>query len=374
MKKTIRLIVIAAAFIVILIVVISSSRDTSYKREATALTADTLGLDKEVPVAGIKLEPAEFYEMISATGVLEAWNRTIVSSETGGRVTGWNAELGEYLEKGQVIINLDDEVAELQWHQAEAALESTRIGAAKARRDFERQQSLYKKGDLSDNLVEVSELALKQAEAGLKAAEAAAGLAGRAYRETKVRMPFTGRLSAKLVVTGQSVMPGAPVAEVVQTSPIKITVSLSENDIVKVQPGQEVAITTVGKRGDRVFIGTVHAVGAAADAASRMFPVEIAVPNKGLEIRPGMAASVSILVKVYRDALIAPQDALNDYGDKVSCFIMQDNRVVERDISISQSHAGMVMLLTGASPGDTLITVGGSGLKSGQKVFLTIEE
>ncbi len=349
MKKIIRLIVIAAALIIILIIVISSSRDISYKREATALTTDTLGLDKEVPVAGIKLEPTEFYEMISATGVLEAWNRTMVSSETGGRVTGWNAELGEYLEKGQVIIKLDDVVAELQWRQAE------------------------KEGDLSDNLIEVSELALKQAEAGLKAAEAAAGLAERAYRETKVRMPFTGRLSAKLVVVGQSVMPGSPVAEVVQTSPIKITVSLSESDIVKVNPGQEVAVTAVGW-GYRIFTGRIHAVGAAADAATRLFPVEIAVPNNRLEIRPGMAASVEILVKTYRNALVAPQDALNEYGDRVSCFIAQDNRAVERDISISQSHAGMVMLLTGALPGDTLITIGGSGLKSGQKVSLTIEE
>jgi len=350
-----------------------SSRDSSIKRETPALTPDTTALENEMPVAGVRLEPTEFYEIISASGVLEAWRRTILSSETGGRVVKWNAELGERISEGEVILFLDDEVAELRHHQAEAALESARIAAAKAKRDFERQQSLYEKGDLSDNLIEAAELALKQAEAGLKAAEAAAGLAGRAFRETRVEMPFTGRLSARLVSIGQSVMPGSPVAEVVQTDPIKITVGLSENDIVKVRPGQGVTITTVGW-GDREFSGVVHAVGAATDAATHMFPVEIAVPNGQFEIRPGMAAAVDILVRVYKDALVAPQDALNNYGDRVSCFFARDERAVEKTVKISQPNAGMVMLTAGADPGDTLITLGSANLRSGQRISLSIEE
>ena len=190
MKKKLPIIIVLIAVVALLIIVGISSRDISIKQETAALTADTTVLDKEVPVVGIRLEPTEFKEVVLSTGVLEAWNRTIISSETGGRVLTWNAELGERLTAGQTVLSFDNEVAELQWHQAEAALESAQIAGAKARKDYERQRSLYEKGDLSDNMLEVSELAWKNAEAGLKAAEAAAGLMKRASEETKVRMPF----------------------------------------------------------------------------------------------------------------------------------------------------------------------------------------
>jgi len=371
--KIIRITVIAVALIAIFIIVGISSRDRSIKRETTALTADTTGLDKKVPVGGVKLEPTDFHEIIEVTGILEAWNRTMLSSETGGRVVRWNADIGERLEKGQVIVSFDDEVPKLRWHQAEAALESARIAAVNARRDFERQQSLYEEGDLSDNMIESAALALKNFEAGLKAAEAAAGLAERACRETKVRMVFTGRLSAKLVVIGQSTAPGIPVAEVVQTDPIKLTVGLSETDIVKIHPGQDVHISTAGWEA-RKFTGRVYAVGAAADVTTRLFPVEIAVPNGRLEIMPGMAASAEILVRIHHEALVAPQDAVIDHGSRISCFIAEDGRAVSRNVETSRPHSGQVMLLSGVSPGDTLITVGTAVLKPGQKLSLALED
>ncbi|MDP8238012.1 MAG: efflux RND transporter periplasmic adaptor subunit [Candidatus Hatepunaea meridiana] len=373
MNKIVRILVIAAVLIAIFIIVSISARDKSVKRETPPLTADTTGLNKEVPVVGIKLEPTEFYELISVTGLLEAWNRTMISSETGGRVIKWNSELGERLKAGQVVVSFDDEVAELQWHQAEAGLESARIAASKAKRDYERQKSLFEKGDLSENIIESVELSMKNAQTGLKAAEAAAGLAKRAFSETKVKMPFNGRLSAKLVVIGQSVPPGTPVAEVVQTDPIKLTIGLSERDIIKVHPGQEVFIHTIGWGDDKEFTGRVYAVGVAADAMTRQFPVEISVLNKHLEIKPGMAATAQILVKVYKEALVVPQDAVTDYGDITRCFLAEGERAVERDVKVSQPQSGNVMFLSGVSPGDTIITVGKASLKDGQKLGLTVE-
>jgi len=372
MNKIVRILVIAGVLIAIFIIVSISARDKSVKRETPPLTADTTGLNKEVPVVGVKLEPTEFFELISVTGLLEAWNRTMISSETGGRVIKWNSELGERLKAGQVVVSFDDEVAELQWHRAEAALESAIIAASKAKRDYERQKSLFEKGDLSENIIESVELSMKNAQAGLKAAEAAAGLAKRAFNETKVKMPFNGGLSAKLVVIGQSVPPGTPVAEVVQTNPIKLTIGLSEKDIVKVHPGQEVFIHTIGW-GDKEFTGRVFAVGSATDVMTRQFPVEISIPNKHLEIKPGMAATAQILVKVYKEALVVSQEVVTDYGDIARCFLAEGDRAAERDVKVSQPQSGKVMFLSGVTSGDTIITVGKASLKDGQKLGLTVE-
>jgi len=373
MKKKIRITIIISVLLFLLIIVIISSRDMSAKLETQPLTADTTGLDRVVPVAGIRLEPIEFQEVIQATGILEAWNRTMLSSETGGRVVKWEAEIGQYLNKGDVIVRFDDEVAELQWKQAEAALETARIAADKSKRDYERQKSLFEKGDLSDNIFESVELAMRNAEVGLKAAEAMAGLAGRAFNESKVKMPFNGRLSSRIAVIGQSVFPGSPVAEVVQTNPIKLTVGISESDIVKLRPGQDVNVMTISWD-ERVFKGKVHAIGAATQMTSRLFPVEISLTNRDLDIKPGMAATANIIVNVYKDALTAPLDAMTDDGENVTCFMVNGDRAVNQVVQISQPFKGNVMLTSGADVGDTLITVGNASLKNGQKVSLKLSE
>jgi len=373
MKKKIRITLIVTVLLFLLIIAVISSRDMSAKLETPPLTADTTGLDRVVPVAGIRLEPVEFLEVIQAAGILEAWNRTMLASETGGRIVKWEAEIGQYLSAGDVIVRFDDEVAELQWKQAEAALETARIAAAKSKRDYERQKSLYENGDLSDNIFESVELAQKNAEVGLKAAEAVAGLAGRAFNETKVRMPFNGRLSAKMAVIGQSVFPGTPVVEVVQTNPIRLTVGISESDIVKLRLGQDVNVMTVSWD-ERVFKGKVHAIGAATEMTSRLFPVEISLSNRELNIKPGMAATAHIVVNTYKDALTAPLDAMTDDGENVTCYMVNGDRAAKQVVQISQPYQGMVMFTSGVEVGDTLITVGSASLKTGQKVSLTLSE
>ena len=68
-----------------------------------------------------------------------------------------------------------------------------------------------------------------------------------------------------------------------------------------------------------------------------------------------------------------PQDAVMDYGEKVTCFIGEGDRAVLHEIEISQPHNGLIMILSGVEVGDTLITIGGASLKSGQKIGLTLE-
>ncbi|MCF7810720.1 efflux RND transporter periplasmic adaptor subunit [bacterium] len=373
MKKKIRITLIAGTLIILLIIAIISSRDTSAKLETQALTADTTGLEKVIPVQGIRLEPAVFKEIVQATGILEGWNRTMLSSETGGRVVSWEAEIGQYLSAGDVIVKFDDKVAELQWKQAEAALEAAGIAADKSKRDYERQKSLYDKGDLSDNIFETIELAWRNAEVGLKAAEAGAGLAKRAFDETKIRMPFNGRISAKMAVIGQNVFPGTPVVEVVQTNPVKLTIGVSESEITKIRQGQDVNIIAASL-GNRIFAGKVHAIGFAAENATRLYPVEISLPNKDLDIKPGMAATAKIITNVFTNAMIAPIDAMKNDGEKITCYEINGDRATKQIVQISQPNQGFVMIISGLDIGDTLVTVGGSSLRTGQKVSLSLSE
>jgi len=373
MKRPIRFIIIAVVLIATAVVVIVSSRNSTVKQETPSLTPDSSALNVEVPVVGFRLEPGGFQEILKANGVLEAQYRSLLSSETGGRVANWTAEIGERLAEGDVILEFDNELAALGVRQAEANLESARIAAAKQQRDSERFKKLHEQGDLSKNEFETTELARLSADAALAGAEAAAGMTQRSFNETQVRMPFRGRLASKLVEIGQSLLPGTPVAEVVSINPIRLMVGVSEEDLVRIKPGQDVIVRTVGWK-ERVFNGKVHAVGIAADMATRQFPVEIHLPNPKVALKPGMAATAEIIIKSYKDVLVVPRDAVNFEGKKTTLYMVADNRAQLKEIYVRALNDRQVMIESGVKIGDTVIIFGQGGIKSGQRVSVRIKD
>ncbi|MBT3233989.1 MAG: efflux RND transporter periplasmic adaptor subunit [Calditrichaeota bacterium] len=369
MKKVANLTVVLLLVMLVLIVGCNGNKD---KQDTPALLPDTSGLVIEIPVAGLKLDAKEFNEILTVTGILEAKFRSLLSSETGGRVISWDAEIGDLLEAGDVILQLDDELARLGLQQAEANLESARISAEKSGLDYQRFQELQKNGDMSRNELESVKLAKAGADAMLIAAEATVGITRRVLKETQIRMPYKGRLSGKMIEVGQSLIPGSPVAEVVQINPIKLKVGVPEESIVQIHPGQRVIVNTVGWQ-DQEFIGRVTAVGIAADMSSRLFPIEVQIPNRGGALIPGMAASGEIILKSHQNAIFMPRNAVNFNGDKATAYFVRGDRAIQKQIETGASNNGMVMIERGAAPGDTVVIIGQDALKPNQKVHLNMD-
>lgn len=372
MKRFIRIFIVLALLIGGGLLVIMLSYDSSIKKDSPHLTPDSTSLDTEVPVVGRRLVPSEFSEVVSASGVLEAWHRTMLSSETGGRVVEWTAGVGDLLDSGHVILRFDDELATLQMNQSRANLEAARVAMAKQERDLERLRNLFEQGNMSRNEYEAAELGYKGAEASLAGAEAAMGLAARTLKETSVRMPYRGHLSAKIAIVGQSLAPGMPVAEVVKINPIHIEVGLTESDIVRAKTGQPVTMKT-STYGGRSFVGKVSTVGAAADISTRLFPVDIVFSNPDFSLKPGMAAAVDITVASYINVIVVPQAILFTEEDKTTCFIVKNNLAESREVGVGPSRFGQVMLRAGVVEGDTVIIAGQHSLKPGQKINISIE-
>ncbi|MFC2149993.1 efflux RND transporter periplasmic adaptor subunit [Calditrichota bacterium] len=372
MPNKIRNIILIALFIGVLAVVMISGYDPSIKEETPPVTATQAGLDRKVPVVGIIVEPQKFEESVSGTGIIEAWNRTQLASETGGRLIKWNADLGEWLNKGAVLVELDGEIAKLQADQTEAAHQTAIIAFEKAEKDFERQKALKEKGDIGESAFEAAEIAFKHAKASLLGANAANGLAKRAFEETRIKMPFGGRLSARYAVVGQSLAPGMPVAEIVQSEPMRLEVGFSETEIVNIKVGQSAVITSTGW-GDRKFRGVVHAVGTAAGSMDRLFPVIIRLSSFDNEIKAGMAASASILTKTFEDVVVLPREAVLPEKGKYFTYKVEGNRAFKKDVQIQAQNSIHTQIISGIAFGDTVITAGMASLRDSQKIDLTLE-
>lgn len=370
MKSVKRVVIFAVVLIMTVVILLVVSKGNKAKQDSPALLPDSSGLNIEVPVAGLRLEPGEFNEVLTVTGIIEARHRSLLSSETGGRVIRWEAEIGDLLEAGDVILQLDDELAKLGLQQAEANLESARVSAEKHERDWKRFQELQQNGDMSGNEFESATLARAGAQALLVAAEATVGIVRRSLKETRISMPYKGRLSAKMIEVGQSLMPGTPVAEVVQINLVKLKVGIPEEEIVNIHPGQKVMVHTVGWQ-DREFSGQITAVGVAADMATRLFPIEVQIPNLEGALIPGMAASGEIILRSYPNAICMPRNAIKFTNNRATAFFVNDGRAQQKQIETGASTDGMVMIDKGAEPGDIAVVVGQDALKPGQKVLLT---
>lgn len=371
MKKWLKYIILTVIFIGLGTMVILLSYDKSVKEETPPITADESSLEIVIPVVGRVVKPIDFSETVRASGVLEGWMRTTISSEAGGRVKRWNIEIGQLLDADQSLLKLDDELIAIQLRQAESVFMTAQSAREKAKSDLERINNLHTKGSASQNDLENARLGLLSAEANFTGAEAGFALAQRMFRETEVKIPFEGRLVKRMVEVGQTVAPGMPLAEVVQDDPLKLTLALTEEHIAKVKVNQIVRIQS--PLFNQTFTGRVHAISAAADLMSRMFAVEIRIDQKEGVLKPGMAVSAEIIVNTLRNALTIPIDASLNKGNDHFCFITQGDRAVQKEIELYLTQENIGVVTSGLVAGDTLITVGYSGLKDGQKINLTID-
>lgn len=372
MKRRTQLAILFFAILVVVVAVMMGGSDSSVKEETPSLTADTSGLDKVVPVKCEIIREQMFEEIVTASGVIEAWHRAFISSETGGRVVKWNADVGDKLPKGGTVVQLDDQIAAASLKQAEAALNLSRVAETKLGNDLRKLRNMHKQGDISDTQLEEAELNYESSRSNLMSAEAAAELATRAHDETNVRMPFAGHVAFRLVDTGQMLAPGVPVAEVVQADPVRLSVGFSEQGIVRIRKGQKAVVKVFG-HGAREFVGKVHAVGVAADAMTRQYPVEMRIPNGEMELKPGMAATVEIAVAAHEGALSIPLESVKDDGDVVTYFVVEDGKAVRRTVKTAAVRGDRMMVRSGISAGDSLVVVGQDGLRQGQRVKVAAE-
>jgi RND family efflux transporter MFP subunit len=215
-----------------------------------------------------------------------------------------------------------------------------------------------------------------QARQGYQTAAAnARSLAERLERAT-VRAPFDGVIEDRMVEVGTMVAPGTPVARIIDVNPVKVIAGVPERYAGAISRGAPADLVFVALR-DRDFAGRVSFIGAAVDPASRTVPIEVAAPNPGGLLHPGMVAEVRIASAQRQDALVVPQQALQRSEDGYYVYVVVDGddgpRVEARPVSLGESQAGWVPVDAGLEAGDRVVVVGQMQVAAGDRVNIVGE-
>ena len=323
---------------------------------------------KIVPVEIFHVRPGEITESITATGTIEPFRDAFVASEASGRVTGVNVEVGDGVEVGDVLVQLDDELLRLALEQAEALQLQAKATYEKAAKDRERNERLYSDGSITEFELETARVSEQVSKSNYLLAEAGLKMARRQLADTRITSPISGKVAERAVDVGETVAPGTPVAKIVEIDRLRVNIGLSAEQIVKVRKGQGVGLTVEAYRGIP-FEGKVFTVGPEASPDTRTFPVEIIIQNsRDHPLKSGMVARVEVAVNVIEDVPLIPRDAILERSGDYIAYVVNGDTAQRRRLDLGAHSKEMVEVRSGIASGENVVVVGQENLNDGTKV------
>ena len=415
-KRKLFTLVIFASLLLILSVLLtgcSGSRAENVKRD-NSNSSGPQPIDVSVSQA-ISRDLPQFFE---AQGSFAGDEQTDVSPAVAGKVVSVGVDLGSFVQKGQLLVQLDDRDARLRLEQAQAQVEQQQatvrqaeeklglkpgqpfdpekvpeVGVARAGLDLASKQlarfdKLIESGDVSRSNYDQQKsqrdqlerqyaasvtqarqnyAAVQTARAGVVAAQTQVDQSRKAIADARVLAPFAGFVADRAADLGEYVTTTTKVATVVRTNPLRVRIDVPEQSVPSIRSGQTVSVTTSAFP-DRTFNGHIARLSPNVTAASRTLTVEAEVDNSSNELKPGQFATIRILLPQTQAAVLVPQTAVRTEGNVSRVFVVKDGHAVQSLVQLGQTDGDLIEIKNGIAKGDSVATSNVDQLQDGSVV------
>lgn len=316
---------------------------------------------------------------IQTTAVIEP-NETKMAHVTpriSGRVVDVKTLLGDSVEKGQILAELDS----LELGDAKAQYLKASANLEVARANFKREERLYKQQISSEKDYLDSKGEYLRSEAEFKTAREALRLLGITDKEIEnikwggtndplshfpLTAPFAGNIVEKHIVLGELIRPEDKPYTIVDLSNLWIQLDIYEKDLALVKNGTKVRIKTDAYPQES-FEGNVTYISDLLDESTRTAKARVEIPNTDRKLKPGMFATAIISVPSLEDekVITVPQSAIYKINEKPIAFVQEGDRKFEmRELIVGKNSSSYVEIKDGLNVGDKVVTEGGFHLKS----------
>jgi RND family efflux transporter MFP subunit len=350
------------------------SSGCSDKRTPVAQATDVV---RDLPV--LQAQPNAVPDFIEAMGTIRALQTSQLSAQISGAIVSIRAQEGARVRRGDVLVVLNDAQQRAALERASAAVNAAQQDIAVADADyglqnatFTRYQSLYEKKSVSPH--EMDEVRARQTSAGARRDQAQAGIAQARAMEaqaraglsyTRIRAPFDGIVTAKLVDTGTLASPGVPLMTIEDTHCFRLEASVDEGGIRFVNLGSAAPVSVDALQTEAS--GKVVQIVPAADPASRSFVVKLELPADA-RLRSGLFGRVRF-PRGQREAMLIPRTAVLERGQMHGIYVVAaDGQIGLRYVTLGKPAGDNVEILSGLSAGERLIGSPGGRDLAGKKV------
>lgn len=293
-------------------------------------------------------------DRFATVGSLEADLQVEVAAEIDGVIRSLPFPEGGGVRAGELLATLDDVQLAAEAQRAEALRDQ-------GRSTWERVRSVVDQGagapqDLDD------------ATAALKVAEANLDLARARLAKTRITAPFAGSTGLRRVSPGAFVRAGTPLTDLSRLDRLRLTFSVPERLLGRLKAGDPVRIETTAHPGE-VLEGAVTVIEPQLDGQTRATRVVAAVANPDLRLRPGMSATVTLVLAERPEALTVPGEAVFVTGGQAFVYVVKpDSTVARAPVQLGTRLADVVEVTGGLEGGQTVVTAGHQKLYDGARV------
>ncbi len=404
---------LASALIIPLILILAGCTGPRYDRGGDDASVEKL--PRAVRVSTV-IDAEDQDLSVPLSGVVRAEGQVMISFEVSGTIEQVLVDVGDEVEQGQVLAQLDRRIYIAQRDQASGVLsqaeanlamllEGSRpqeISAAEAQViaaesvlaqatvDFERAEKLYDEGAISESAFDQAGTGLTQAEQAVRSANeqlemviegpregqidaaramvqtsrAALSLASTQLDYATLNAPADGTIASRMVEPGQTIAAGMPVIEIANLDLLEVDTQVPEVDLTQIKIGDEVPVHFPALPGVDLT-GTITKLAPGADPRTRAFPLTVKLENPPETVLPGMVGMVHLEIEKVTECSVIPARSVIDSH----VFIIEDGIAWRREIEIREHH-GSRIYLKGLVPGEIVVINGQHFLEDGEEVVI----
>jgi len=276
-----------------------------------------------------------------------------LASQTSGRVVLINFEEGQWVEKGRLLVKIDDLDFQAQLTRAEHQF-------ALAAERLRRQHILFERDA-------VSREAFDQAQTDYNMIEADIELLKVRIDRTEIRAPFSGVIGFRAISLGAYLQAGARVATLADIATLKLEFSIPERNVFKQLEGATARFWVQGS--EKEYSAKIYAIDPILETRTRTVILRALYNNDDDKLRPGMSATrITIETERASASLLVPSEAVIPDVEGRVVWLIRNRRAEQVPVKTGTRTADMVEILEGVAAGDTVITSGLLQIRQGQMV------
>jgi membrane fusion protein (multidrug efflux system) len=295
-----------------------------------------------VSVEVLVLQTKSLKNEIQATGSILANEKVELKPEISGRITGIYFTEGSNVEKGKLLLKINDADLQAQLAKNSAQIKLISDDEARNRKLLEIKAISQEEYDNTANQVQVllADKALINAQ----------------IAKTEIYAPFSGKIGLRTVSPGNYVASNTVIASLQQLNPVKIEFDIPEKYSNLIKPGQTVEFTI--ENSEKVYSAKVYASESGITPETRNLKVRALTSNQGMELIPGTFARVYLVMETFDNAICVPSESILTEMDGKNVFVYQNGIARLTLVKTGIRTETEVQITEGLQPGDSLIVSG----------------
>lgn len=316
--------------------------------------------DKKPPlsVTAIVVSSKDFSNSISLSGSIEASENVEIRSEVSGIVEKISFSEGTQVNKGQVLLKVNDIELRAQLSQA--------ITRQKLASENERRAKLLLQKEA------ISQEEYDMASAEFRSLKAQTQLIQAQIAKTTIKAPFSGKIGLRNISPGTYVTPTTSITKLVSSSQVKISFSIPEKYASEIENNTSILFTIPNNQ--QKFSAKIYAIEPEIETATRTLKIRAIADNSNGKLLPGTFATIELSLKNIKDAIVIPTEAVVPIQDGKVVYIANNGKAKEVKIETLARTSNDVVVTSGIKSGDTLLTSGVMSLKDEADIKVKLKE